>query len=179
MGFEPRTSQFASQGVAKQLSTNHWRKYIFERPIDKSSSNKVGKNLPQRGIEPGSAAWQSGMLTTRPLSFMTTLSKNTEFKGKFCQLSINYRISLSLHNARNLAYHEKKFHSSLWPAFLSPKKFFWHQIWVSRIFWQFFSPLNDFKKVSYFISSFAFGSTRKIILDFLKSFWGEKTARKP
>ena len=112
-GFEPGTSQFASQGVAKQLSTNQYRKYIFERPIDSSSSHKVGKNLPPGGIEPGFAAWQSGMLTTRPLSFMTNLSKNTEFKGKFCQLSINYRISLSLHNARNLAYHEKKFHSSL------------------------------------------------------------------
>ena len=96
----------------------------------------------------------------------------------FCQLTINYRISLSLHNARNLTYHEKKFHSSLWPAFLSPKKFFWHQIWVSRIFWQFFSPLNDFKKVSYFISSFAFGSTRKIILDFFKIISRRKESQK-
>ena len=121
---------------------------FFERPIDSSSSNKVGKNLPPRGIEPGSAAWQSGMLTTRPLSFISNFLKNSKFKVKFCQLSIKNRISLSLHNARNLACHEKKYHSSLWPGFLSPKKLLWHQIWVSRIFWQFFSPLNDFKKVS-------------------------------
>ena len=64
MGFEPGTSGIADVAAGSDLQTmltNFMNLYIYQR--SKGFFNKI---MDRWGIEPGTTAWQSSMLTTRP-----------------------------------------------------------------------------------------------------------------